>query len=385
VSDALDPASLGLSPRQETAFAALLGALVADAAAIGFHWLYDTERLAERGGGTPEFHTPNPEDFAGVPGYFAHPGKRAGDLSQYGEGFLAATRALIAGGGSYCVRRHQAAFRATFGPGGSWSGYVDHPTQGTLRNMARGEEAARTAGLAAAEGLEGAPRLVDRVLTAARQAQGEELLKSLGDDFQSPAAQALVAAVDAAWLEASGDQDQQLPALSAVVPLVVAGADDATLEQAVRVTHDDDEAVAWALTAGAAVRDALQGTPPGSVVERVRAAATGAVSERLNEALALEGSAVDVVGKLGRNCTLSNAVPGLLWIASRAESYEVGVRQNVAAGGDSCGRALVLGALLATTRGIGGRDGVPYLWLAQLEELPARVQVCLDLAKCLTE
>lgn len=385
MSDTLASPTLGLSPRQQDAFAALIGALVADAAALGFHWLYDTERLAERGGANPEFQTPNPDDFAGVPGYFAHPGKRAGDLSQYGEGLLAAARALIAGEGSYCVRRHQAEFRATFGPGGSWSGYVDHPTQATLRNMARGEEAARAAGLAAAEGLEGAARLVDRAVAAARTQRGEALLASLGDDFQSPAAQALVAAVDEAWLEASGDQDQQLPALSAVVPLVVAGADDATLEQAVRVTHDDDEAVAWALTAGAALRDALSGALPGSVVDRVRAAAEGAVSERLHEALALEGSAVDVVGQLGRNCTLRNAVPGLLWIAARAEAYEVGVRQNVAAGGDSCGRALVLGAVLAAARGVGGRGGIPYLWLAQLEDLPARVRVCLDLARCLPE
>lgn len=383
MSEALQP--LGLSARREGAFAALIGALVADAAAIGFHWLYDPERLAERGGARPEFHTPDPADFAGVPGYFAHPGKRAGDLSQYGEGFLAATRALIAGGGRYCSRRHQAEFRATFGPGGSWSGYVDHPTQHTLRNLARGEEAARAAGLAAAAGLEEGPRLVERALSGARSLRGEALVASLGDDFASPAAQAVARAVDAAWPAASGDEDQQLPALSAVVPLVVAGADDATLEEAVRVTHDDDEAVAWALTSGAALRAALSGAQLSDAISGARAAAQGSLGERLSEGLALEGSAVEVVGQLGRNCTLRNAVPGLLWIAARAEDYETGVRQNVAAGGDSCGRALVLGALLAANRGIGGRGGVPYLWLTLLEDAPLRIQACLDLVRLLPE
>jgi len=385
MSDAFETPSHGLSPRREGAFATLIGALVADAAAIGFHWLYDVERLAERGGARPEFHTPNAEDFAGVPGYFAHPGKRAGDLSQYGVGMLAAIRALVDGRGSYCTRRHQAAFRATFGPGGSWSGYVDHPTQATLRNLERGEAAAREAGLAAASGFEGPERLVDRVVAAARSRRGEDLLASLGADFSSPEARALVEVVDGAWLEASGDQDQQLPALSAVVPLVVAGVDDATLERAVRVTHDDDEAVAWALTAGAALRASMRGASPQSAVEGVRAGAAGSLSERLNEGLALEGSAVEVVGKLGRNCTLSNAVPGLLWIAARAEDYETGVRQNVAAGGDSCGRALVLGAVLAASRGVGGRGGVPYLWLTQLDDAQACVEACLDLVRLLPE
>ena len=385
MSDALETPTLGLSPRREAAFAALIGALVADAAAIGFHWLYDVERLAERGGARPEFHTPSADDFAGVPGYFAHSGKRAGDLSQYGEGLLAAVRALVAGGGSYCVRRHQTEFQATFGPGGSWSGYVDHPTQATLRNLERGQGVARAAGLAAAAGLADAERLVDRVVVAARSRRGADLLTSLGDDFASPQARAVVEAVDGAWLEASGDQDQQLPALSAVVPLVVAGADDATLERAVRVTHDDDEAVAWALAAGAGLRASLGGAFLQTAVEGVRAEAEGPLSERLNEALALSGSAVEVVGELGRNCTLRNAVPGLLWIAARTEHYEVGVRQNVAAGGDSCGRALVLGAMLAATRGLGGRGGVPFLWLTQLEDAPARVQACLDLARLLPE
>lgn len=48
--------------------ASLLGAIVADSAAMGLHWIYDTTRLAEVGGDSPEFRKPDPANYEGVVG-----------------------------------------------------------------------------------------------------------------------------------------------------------------------------------------------------------------------------------------------------------------------------------------------------------------------------
>ena len=70
--------------RRDRAHAAMIGAYVADAAALGLHWLYDPQRLAALDGPVV-FRAPNPVDFDGAKGVFVHRGKRAGDLSQYGS------------------------------------------------------------------------------------------------------------------------------------------------------------------------------------------------------------------------------------------------------------------------------------------------------------
>ena len=115
-----------------------LGALVADAAALGLHWMYDLERLqkviAETSGNSPAFINPNPDHYAGKVGYFAHAGKQAGDQSHYGETYLLNLGHLHTSG-EFQMRKFQQSFIATFGPGGSFSGYIDKPTGITLKNL----------------------------------------------------------------------------------------------------------------------------------------------------------------------------------------------------------------------------------------------------------
>ena len=59
---------------------AVWGALVADAASLGLHWLYDQKRIREVAPESPEFRSPNPADYEGVTGYYAHGRKQVGDL-----------------------------------------------------------------------------------------------------------------------------------------------------------------------------------------------------------------------------------------------------------------------------------------------------------------
>ena len=116
----------------------VLGALVADAAAMGLHWLYDPERIAniaDKPGATVSLR-PMPHHFDGAKGYFAHAGKRSGELSQYGTTLALAMDSLVATGGSsgHC-KDYQRRYLTFFGPGGAWKGYIDRPTRGTLANL----------------------------------------------------------------------------------------------------------------------------------------------------------------------------------------------------------------------------------------------------------
>ena len=66
----------------------ILGALVADAASVGFHWVYDQDRIRQIALEAPEFRAPTQNDYEGFPGFYAHGHKRAGELS-YLEPYLA--------------------------------------------------------------------------------------------------------------------------------------------------------------------------------------------------------------------------------------------------------------------------------------------------------
>ena len=120
---------------------AVLGGLVADAAALGVHWIYDTGRVADVGGAEPEFLEPDRAAYKGVPAYFAHQGKSAGDLTHYGEQLMVALESLAATGGELDASDYERRFVERFGPGGSWVGYIDYATRETLRNTDDAERA----------------------------------------------------------------------------------------------------------------------------------------------------------------------------------------------------------------------------------------------------
>ena len=117
--------------------AALLGALVADAASMGLHWLYDPARIAKvaQTQGTVAFCPNDPAHFDGAKGYYAHSLRRDGQFTQYGEAAYLAAQ-TIATHGRFDLALHQAAFAAHFGAGGTYQGYIDRPTKGTLANIA---------------------------------------------------------------------------------------------------------------------------------------------------------------------------------------------------------------------------------------------------------
>lgn len=300
----------------EARAAVVLGALVADAAAMGLHWLYDAARIAaiadER---EPVFLAADRRHFEGVKGYFAHEGKQAGELSQYGATLVLAMQSLIATGGTFEAADYQQRYLSFFGPGGDWRGYIDRPTRGTL---------ARLGG---------------------------------GVDEDTPAV--------------SGIDDDQLPALSAVPALVAARAADSALDAEVtamvRVTNDNPLAIEAALITGRLTQAMLAASDLGAALADEAAGAGDVLRPLLQKALsARDRTSVDVAGEVGRACHVQQGLPVVFHIAQRASSYRDAIRTNILAGGDSCGRSMALGAILGARYGFGGERGIPLPWLTRL-------------------
>ncbi|MGV2988584.1 ADP-ribosylglycohydrolase family protein [Vibrio sp. E150_011] len=286
----------------------IVGALVADAASMGFHWLYDQVTIKTLSNGTPEFHAPNAKDYIDR-GYFAHTNKRPGDVSQYGAQLVSMIDA-IADRGNYEESQYIDSFRQWFDFGGFWQGYIDKPTRQTLLNLHHLE-------------IKGTP------------------------------------------LTACGADDKQNPALSKLPALVAKHYLDPNLftlaESAIRVTNNNTEAVDYGLAATAILKAAIEGKTPVECVQSAKNL-SAVVDEAISSAeeMVLQPSTV-VAEKLGMHCSLEAAFPVTLHLLLNAHSYEATIRENIFCGGDSCGRAILLGATLGACYQ-SKQQGIPRTW-----------------------
>lgn len=363
---------------------ALAGGWVADAASLGLHWLYDSQRIFEVGGQSPEFLPPKADYFKGGFGYFAHEGKASGDISHYGAATGVLTDSLLASEGALDIRDYQRRFRAFFGPGGHWRGYIDNPTRVTLKNLDTIEQNAieQAQSTTTASLTEKQKRiLVQKVLPYTRRLSGDSLAtpvrKAISLTYQEPEIQEagvhLAETIDQHLLPESGADDMQLPAISKLPPLVACycGSDQLMemTEAAVRVTNHNDEAVAWAKCAARLLDTLFRGESMSAALD----AATTEAPDPENLKKARSGSQLDAPGAgdtFGRTCYLHEAMPVIFHILSHAESFSEAVRANIHCGGDSCGRAWIIGPAMAAIYGVGGERGIPLSWLARLTNAP---------------
>ncbi|MDN5786945.1 ADP-ribosylglycohydrolase family protein [Pseudorhodobacter sp.] len=294
--------------------ACLMGALAADAASLGLHWLYDPARIAEVVGarGAAAFTPVDPANYNGVPGYFAHGSRKNGALSQYGEVLSLATRCMIASAGRFDDAAFQAAYAAYFGPGGAYVGYIDRPTRGTLANLAAGQT------------------------------------------------------------EPSGIDDDQLPAIATLPAIVVAnlGASDlsTTVARAIRITNVNDAALDYGMAFAALLSMVLGGTPVAQALQAIATGAGGTLGESLRNALQSPASSVDFGAETGRACHLPMGLPLAFHILTRARSFADAVEVNIRAGGDSAGRAIIIGAVMGAAHGIQGQSGIPPAYLLAMQD-----------------
>ena len=353
----------------------VVGALVADAAALGLHWIYSQPRLRRVGGEAPEFLEPKPDHYVGVPSYFAHGMRHGGDNSMYGEGIVVVLRSLPKG--PFQWRRYADAFSEHFGPGGEYVGYIDTPTRQTLTNQIVSEMDLRTrAGRLPFDGDEADKvSVLHKVMGAYSVSRGDDLRQRVNEAItqtKGGEAQLDLAGRMIDLLESEerfpGADDEQLPALTKVPPLVARYRDDPNweryVEEAVRVSANNDTAVEWArfftrLLVWASGEQARHGDLAEEIA-RIVAEFSGGVQTVVKRALSRQGEDSKAVGlKLGLACELVMGVPLALHILLNSHDYPTAVRKNILCGGDSCGRAVVVGSLAAALWG----ETIPQDWV----------------------
>jgi ADP-ribosylglycohydrolase len=359
----------------------VLGALVADSATMGFHWLYSQRRIQDLAPSEPEFRTPNESDYADNVGYFAHPKKNTGELSHYGEQSKIMLKSLVANGNRYEKHHYQEAFRDHFGYGGEFRGYIDKPTRLTLDKIYRTESdaLARTNEIPFAGEDREKQVLLTKVLSAAKRFQGEQLASAtaqLAEASSNPAdaanyISALVQAL-AGSSDFPGADDEQLPAISKLPALVACHFDDADMmdlsESAIRVTNNADRAIDFGRLATTLVASAISGVPIADSIALALESGSTKIQKFLQTVLAENGDLLEVTKKYGLHCDLGSGTASMLFNLKSAQSYTDTVRDNIYAGGDNCGRSIVLGAVAGATFGIGGDNGIPESWITQTHD-----------------
>jgi hypothetical protein len=274
----------------------VLGALVADAASLGFHWIYSPERIKEIvGDGTPEFHTINEEDYHGVPSYFAHGLKVNGDLSQYGE--------MVKLFYEYTHKRKEEINQETlkevlydfFQPGGRYVGYVDKVINHLVYRIT-GEQISKRQ-VSFETNLEDDQNTVFTLFAPLTMVfDGEELL------YETYELSKVITV-----------HKDIYDSLNAVIQLYG------------MLKHNENVV--------AALKEAAQYAP-----SKYQKAMLAGLDE--------EDYIVFAKASAGLSCHLNESLPVVWNILAHATSYEDGVRKNILLGGDSCGRSIILGSLL---------------------------------------
>ncbi|KAG2433550.1 hypothetical protein HYH02_012667 [Chlamydomonas schloesseri] len=392
---------------QSRAVAAAVGSSLADAAAMGVHWVYDLATMeqyeAERrvaageqhheassSGATSNLHSSGRGHPYTYGCEFMEPPRSpfyayaSGRNSPYGEQTLVLLRSLAESGGLDCGH-YADTFEATFGLTSGFDGYRDVSTKGFLRNYARA---------------------MPPPLSGANDAQANAIARL------APLVAAFALGDQASGASEGGAENEQPMGLLKCVEL------------ATRVTQNTDAAVAWACAgarvlelvlagwrAEAAVREVVADlrSPQGQLVPYCSGPLAAELADHLAKAHELRGVSVpEATAVLGRNCHMPNALQTPLQVVMHvehlveqqrqsqgqeapaadggvgagtatpgaqlpAEAYVWGVRLAVREGGCCASRAAYVGACLgAMVAGAGTQDAagagagaLPADWLAK--------------------
>ena len=295
----------------------LLGALVADAACLGLHWIYNVDRVAEvteRQNGQCAFTPVEARNFEGIK-TFAHKDRHNGMFTQIGEVLHLAIKSMNENDGTFDVQSYQNAFAAFFGAGGAFNGFIDRPTGGALDNIAAG-------------------------------------------------------------VSPTGIDDNQTPALARLPAIMVAyqGKDalPEMIKTAMEVTNINAEATVFSNVFADVLSRVMNDEPLGTSLAAAANAADETIKGDLLDALnTTEDDSVvfaGINGLMGRACYLPAAGPVMFHILARSESYQEAVERNILAAGDTAGRAIMIGAIMARVYGVASSKGVPLSWVLKLKE-----------------
>jgi ADP-ribosylglycohydrolase len=367
---------------------ALYGTLVADALGMGLHWIYSQGKIAsivKKNDGVAEFLEPNEENYKGVPSFFAHPTRSPGDGSNYSEYLYIMSKSIDETGfsaGDY-IRN----FSDHFGVGGAYVGYADGPMRETIYNITSLSKNLKK-------------RVLETESPLSQEKQGavahyisryffEYDVEGLKDtvkgalklhEFSKDEMAQVDNLVDAVteFVGAIGPDDDQMPALSRSVFLadLYSGNElETKIDQAVRITNNNDLAVAYSIFMARILKELYtsERPQPDDVTKKLRALiethkdVLPETSRKLIDQ-ALSYNELDyrsATKTFGAACHVDMAIPLSIHILMHTSSFREANRINIMASGDNCGRAIFLGALAGALYGVGGERGVPEEWIAR--------------------
>ena len=359
----------------------VLGALVADAASVGLHWIYAQEHIRNKVPASPEFTPPNQANYDGAPAYFAHGMRKLGQCSHYAAQSLVMMDALAGAKNGFIVSDFANQFRSYFGYGGGWIGYIDNAIRETLNNFTRMEDEAFE--IASQSSLDGTPREKKAAALKAVQHLRGEPVSEASSDLETQ----MTALISQMTIRRGAD-DQQMSATAKLPPLIAAfGAKGITWKQdqfqevvadAIRATNEHVRAHEFGLGCAAMMSAALTSDSLHDVVDAGLETASQEYAQSVERAKErLDQSTETVTAEFGMACDLIQGVPSIVHNVVTAPTYRHAIQRNIYAGGDSCGRAMILGALLGAVYGVGGEKGIPEDWIAKLDIEP-RFRKLLD-------
>ena len=287
-------------------YAGLLEAsLVADALALGPHWIYEQDEIVAKFGRIADLQAP-----AAAEGY--HVGKGRGDQTHYGDQVLVLMESLEACGGNFVMEDFARRWREFWN---SSRAYRDHATKETLEHLEAGQGLTQ-AGSGSIE--LGGPGRIAPLLVALREEDTPLVIGAVR--AQTALTHASPLALDAAEF------------ITRVVFLLLRGI---SIPSALRTTANLP----------------FKALPAADYLRQAEAVADLPAGEAVEE--------------LGQSCPLDKALPATMAILLRhGDHLETALVENVMAGGDSAARGLVLGVMLGAAH---GQRAIPARWIEALQ------------------
>ena len=390
------------------------GGLVADAATMGMHWIYNQDRIARITEGKPEFYDCDPANYRKEEGdskkatyFLVHEGKKAGDMSHYGEQSLVMLKALAINQGLFSKMTFEDVFYQFFGPGGEWVGYIDRPTDVTLLNYRKRKQDLLDKAGEFDNGLSKKERwLLDNKVLVLNKFYDESKTKEENrQKLQKWIVHSRVFDAEKENLKMEyckhmfdliyenkqgfcGDRgDDQLPTIVKLPALIALYYEKENFEQIVeagaRLTNNNDLAVSFALVYSAMLKAAIETRDRMAVIEaaRVAAAPYPDITDLITRALSMiDKPHNEMALHFGIACHLPYSLPHDIVLLHNCDNYMDAIRTNILAGGDNCGRSVMIGAIYAAIYGQ-GENGLPRPWVEKLtkkqeiEALIAEIEV----------
>lgn len=283
--------------------ALVVASFVADSLALGAHWIYDTARIRKEFGRVEHLLKPLPNSY--------HSSKDKGEFTHYGDQARILLESLAAKG-AFDLDDFSKRWQEFFS---RYHGYFDQATKETLRNFSQGKSP-QDAGSSSSD-LAGASRISSLVCCYARD---------------------LDALVSAARSQTRMTHNH---------PMVLDGAEFFAR-------------LCWKI---------LQGESPVSALEDLTAERFrgSPLSDWVRKGLeSVKEDSVAVIARFGQSCHVDEAFPGVVHLIARYEGdLKEALIQSVMAGGDSAGRGMIVGMVLASHLGL---ENLPAEWVSGLKK-----------------